>query len=100
MLIIPIAFFVSRSARGSNDSGGGGNSAAVEKTNQFEATKANDEAKKAIKRYLSASRVLQLSQLFHCFSSIMNIFFAFLHYFVSHLSAAIFLDVSEKFTAH
>jgi hypothetical protein len=64
MLIIYITFFVSGSARGSNGSGGGGNSAAIEKINQFEATKTNDEAKKAIKRYLSVSRVPQLSQLF------------------------------------
>jgi hypothetical protein len=45
MLIISISFFVSESARGSNGSGGGGNSAAIEKINQFEATKTNDEAK-------------------------------------------------------
>jgi hypothetical protein len=45
MLIISIAFFISRSARGSNGSGGGGNSAAIEKINQFEAMKTNDEAK-------------------------------------------------------
>jgi hypothetical protein len=45
MLMISIAFFVSGSARGSNGSGGGDNSAAVEKINQFEVTKTNDEAK-------------------------------------------------------
>jgi hypothetical protein len=45
MLIISIDFFVSGSARGSNGSGGGGNSAAMEKINQFEATKTNDETK-------------------------------------------------------
>jgi hypothetical protein len=44
-LIISIAFFVSGSARGSNGSGGGDNSATVEKINQFEVTKTNDEAK-------------------------------------------------------
>jgi hypothetical protein len=45
MFTISIAFFVSGSARGSNGSGGGDNSAAVEKINQFEVTKTNDEAK-------------------------------------------------------
>jgi hypothetical protein len=45
MLIISIAFFVSGSARGSNISGGGGNSAAIAKINQFEATKTSDKAK-------------------------------------------------------
>jgi hypothetical protein len=45
MLMISIAFFVSGSARGSNGSGGGDNSAAIEKINQFEVTKTNDEAK-------------------------------------------------------
>ena len=43
--MISIAFFVSGSARGSNGSSGGDNSAAVEKINQFEVTKTNDEAK-------------------------------------------------------
>jgi hypothetical protein len=45
ILMISIAFFVSGSARGSNGSGGGDNSAAVEKINQFEVTKTNDEVK-------------------------------------------------------
>jgi hypothetical protein len=45
MLIISIAFFVSGSTRGLNGSGGGGNSAAIEKINQFEATKTNNVAK-------------------------------------------------------
>jgi hypothetical protein len=45
ILMISIAFFVSGSARGSNGSGGGDNSAVVEKINQFEVTKTNDEAK-------------------------------------------------------
>jgi hypothetical protein len=43
--MISIAFFIFGSARGSNGSGGGGSSAAVEKINQFEVTKTNDEAK-------------------------------------------------------
>jgi hypothetical protein len=41
--MIYIALFVSGSARGSNGSGGGGSSAAIEKINQFEATKTNSE---------------------------------------------------------
>jgi hypothetical protein len=46
MLMISISFFVSGSARGSNDSGGGDNLAAVEKkNNHFNVTKTNDEAK-------------------------------------------------------
>jgi hypothetical protein len=45
ILIISIAFFVFGSARGSNGSGGGDNSAAVDKINQFKVTKTNDEAK-------------------------------------------------------
>jgi hypothetical protein len=43
--MISIAFFVSGLARGLNGSGGGDSSAAVEKINQFEVTKTNDEAK-------------------------------------------------------
>jgi hypothetical protein len=43
--MISIVFFVSRSARGLNGSGGGDSSAAVEKINQFKVTKTNDEAK-------------------------------------------------------
>jgi hypothetical protein len=45
ILMISIAFFISGSARGSNGSGGGDNSAAVEKINQFKVTKTNDEAR-------------------------------------------------------
>jgi hypothetical protein len=45
ILMISIAFFISGSARGSNGSGGGDSLAAVEKINQFEVTKTNDEAK-------------------------------------------------------
>jgi hypothetical protein len=43
--MISSASFVSRSARGSNGSGGGDNSATVEKINQSEATKTNAEAR-------------------------------------------------------
>jgi hypothetical protein len=43
ILMISIAFFVFRSARGSNGSGGGGSSDVIEKINQFEATKTNGE---------------------------------------------------------
>jgi hypothetical protein len=43
--MISIAFFVSGSARGSSGSGGGDSSVAVEKINQFEVIKTNDEAK-------------------------------------------------------
>jgi hypothetical protein len=42
--MISSASFVSRSARGSNGSGGGDNSAEVEKINQSEATKTNAKA--------------------------------------------------------
>jgi hypothetical protein len=45
ILMISIAFFVSGSARGSNGSDGGGNSAMVEKINQFEVTKTNAEVR-------------------------------------------------------
>jgi hypothetical protein len=45
MFIISSASFISRSARGSNGSGGGDNSAEVGKVNQSEATKTNVEAK-------------------------------------------------------
>jgi hypothetical protein len=45
ILMISIALFVFGSARESNGSGGGDSSAVVEKINQFEVTKANDEAK-------------------------------------------------------
>jgi hypothetical protein len=41
--MISSASFVSGSARGSNGSGGGDNSAIVEKINQIEATKTNSE---------------------------------------------------------
>jgi hypothetical protein len=43
ILMISVDFFVSGLARGSNGYGGGGSSAAIEKVNQFEATKTNDE---------------------------------------------------------
>jgi hypothetical protein len=43
--MISSASFVSGSARGSNGSSGGDNSATVEKINQSEATKTNSEAK-------------------------------------------------------
>jgi hypothetical protein len=46
ILMISSASFVSGPARGSNGSGGGDNSATVEKINQSEATKENAEAKK------------------------------------------------------
>jgi hypothetical protein len=42
--MISSASFVSGSVRGSNDSGGGDNSAEVEKINQSEATKRNSQA--------------------------------------------------------
>jgi hypothetical protein len=42
--MISSASFISGSARGSNGSGGGDNSATVEKINQSEATKTNFEA--------------------------------------------------------
>jgi hypothetical protein len=45
ILMISIAFFVSGSARGSNGSGGGDNSAAVEKINQFKVTRTNAEVR-------------------------------------------------------
>jgi hypothetical protein len=45
ILMISVAFFISGSARGSNGSCGGDSSAALEKINQFEVTKINDEAK-------------------------------------------------------
>jgi hypothetical protein len=46
MFIMSSASFISRSARGSNGSGGGDNSAEVGKVNQSEATKINPEAKR------------------------------------------------------
>jgi hypothetical protein len=45
ILIISIAFFVSGLARGSNGSGGGDSSAAIEKNNHFKVTKTNAEAR-------------------------------------------------------
>jgi hypothetical protein len=61
--MISIAFFVSGSARGSNDSSGGGSSAAIEKINQFEVSKKQTTTLQANKQYLFVSQVLQLSQL-------------------------------------
>jgi hypothetical protein len=46
ILMISMAFFVSGLARGLNSSGGGDNSTAVEKTNQFEVTKTNAEVRR------------------------------------------------------
>ena len=40
-----MASFIFGTARGSNSFGGGDSSAAIEKINQFEATKTNEEAK-------------------------------------------------------
>jgi hypothetical protein len=44
ILIISISFFVSGSASGSNGSGGGGSSAVIEKIDQFEVLRTNNEA--------------------------------------------------------
>jgi hypothetical protein len=62
MFIISSASFISGSARGSNDSSGGDNSAEVGKVNQSEATKINAEAKRQ-KQYLYVFHALQLLQL-------------------------------------
>jgi hypothetical protein len=78
ILRISIAFFVSGSARGSNGSGGGDNLAAIEKINQFEVTKTNDEAKRPLinDTYSSLAFCSFLSSSC-CFLSVMNIFFHF-----------------------
>jgi uncharacterized membrane protein YwaF len=97
--MISIAFFISGSARGSNGSGGGDNSAAVEKINQFEVTKTNDEAKghKTIPIRLSRSAA---SSVFLLLLKRRQYLFHFIHYFVSHFTAAICPDVSVEFSAH
>jgi hypothetical protein len=97
--MISIAFFVSGSARGSNGSGGGGSSAAVEKINQFEVTKTNTEAKdhKTVPIRLSRSAA---SSVFSLLLKRHEYLFQFFHYFVSHFSATICPDVSVKFSAH
>jgi hypothetical protein len=100
ILMISIAFFVSGSARGSNGSSGGDNSAAVEKINQFEVTKINDEAKRPLNDTYPSVAFCSFLSSSRCFSSVMNIFFTFLHYFVGHFSAAICPDVSIKFSAY
>ena len=53
--MISIAFFASGSARGSNGSGGD-SSAVVEKINQFEVTKTNNEAKRHKTIHIRLSR--------------------------------------------
>jgi hypothetical protein len=62
MFIMSSASFISGSARRSNGSGGGDNSAEVGKVNQSEATKINAEAKNK-KQYLYVFHALQLLQL-------------------------------------
>jgi hypothetical protein len=100
ILMISIAFFISGSARGSNGSNGGDNSAAVEKINQFEVTKINDEAKRPLNDTYPSVAFCSFLSSSRCFSSVMNIFFTFLHYFVGHFSASICPDVSIKFSAY
>jgi hypothetical protein len=56
MFIISSASFISRSARGSNGSGGGDNLAKVGKDNQSEATKINAEAKRQKAIHICFSR--------------------------------------------
>jgi hypothetical protein len=62
MFIMSSASFIFGSARGSNGSGGGDNSAEVGKVNQSEATKINVEAKNK-KQYIYVFHALQLLQL-------------------------------------
>jgi hypothetical protein len=62
ILIISSASFVSGSARGSNGSGGGDNSATVKKFNQSEATKTNAKVRcrETIPMRFHAQQLLQL----------------------------------------
>jgi hypothetical protein len=60
--MISSASFVAGSASGSNGSGGGDNSATMEKISHSEAIKTKAEARCA-KQYLCVSRALQLLQL-------------------------------------
>jgi hypothetical protein len=61
--MISSASFISGSARGSDVSGGGDNSATVEKINQSEATKTNSEAKHQKILPIRFSRSAQLALL-------------------------------------
>jgi hypothetical protein len=100
ILMISIAFFISGSARGSNGTSRGDSSATIEKINQFEVTKTNAEAKRPQNNTYVFLAFCSFLSLFRCHSSVMNIFFTFLHNFVSHFSATICPDVSVKFSAH
>jgi hypothetical protein len=62
ILMISSAFFVSRSARGSNGSGGGDNSATVKKLISSKLQKQMSKLD-AAKQYLCVSHALQLLQL-------------------------------------
>jgi hypothetical protein len=98
--MISSASFVSGSARGSNGFGGGDNSATVEKINQSEAIKTNSEAEHQKILPIRFSRSVASSARLASASSVMDIFFTFLHNFMSHLSATIHPDIIIEFSAH
>jgi hypothetical protein len=98
--MISMAFFVSGSARGSNDFGGGDNSAAVEKINQFEVTKTNAEVRHRETIPMRFSRSAASSARFASARASWMSFSLFLHNFMSHFSATILPHIIIKFSAH
>jgi hypothetical protein len=98
--MISIPFFVSGSARGLNGSSGGGSSAVIEKINQFEVSKNKRRSYKPISNTYPFLKFCSFLSFLRCFSRVVDIFFALLHYFMSHFSAVVFLDVSEELSAH
>jgi hypothetical protein len=93
------ASFISRSARGSNGSSGGDNSAQVGKVNQSEATKTNaeDKSQKAIPIRFSRSAASS-ARLASARASWVS--FSLFYNFMGHLSATIHLGIIVKFSAH
>jgi hypothetical protein len=100
VLIISVDSFASGSASDSKGSRGGDSSAAVENVNQFEVTKISNKVKKPLSNTYSSLKLHSLFSYFYRLSSVMNIFFVFLYYFMGHSSAAIFPYVSEKFSTY
>jgi hypothetical protein len=98
ILMTSSASFVSGSARGSNSSGGGDSSAAVEKSISPKPQK--QIPKLNIKRYYLY--VFTLNSFFSspCFGSgVMDVFFTFLHNFMSYFSSTIHPHIIIKFSS-
>jgi hypothetical protein len=102
--MISSASFVSGSARGSNGSGGGDNSADVGKLISSKPQKQNAEAEyqKILRNgytytFFALCSFFSLSRFY---PGVMGVRFTLLYNFMSHLSASIHPDIIIEFSAH